>query len=104
LLSVLLTGTLNQMKADGLWFAVKEAAISDAVCGAVLFSMRTKRPLVRELSVERPDHRHRRAWKLRWWNATAARSRSAAHAGQLRARVFLSAQRRAEFRTRALPA
>jgi len=47
--SVLLTGTLNQMKADGLWFAVKEAAIPTLFGAAVLISMRTKRPLVREL-------------------------------------------------------
>jgi hypothetical protein len=48
-LSVLLTGTLNQMRADGLWFAIKEAAIPTLFGVAVLFSMRTKRPLVREL-------------------------------------------------------
>ena len=47
--SVLLTGTLNQMKADGFWFAVKEAAIPTLFGIAVLASMRTKRPLVREL-------------------------------------------------------
>ncbi len=47
--SVLLTGTLNQVKADGLWFAVKEAAIPTLFGVAVLISMRTKRPLVREL-------------------------------------------------------
>src|SRR5688500_1020542 len=49
ILSVLLTGTMNQMKADGLWFAVKEAAIPTLFGVAVLVSMRTKRPLVREL-------------------------------------------------------
>ena len=48
-LSVVLTGTLNQMKADGFWFAVKEAAIPTLFCAAILFSMRTKRPLVNEL-------------------------------------------------------
>jgi hypothetical protein len=48
-MSVLLTGTLNQMRADGLWFAVKEAAIPTLFGVSVLFSMRTKRPLVREL-------------------------------------------------------
>ncbi len=47
--SVLLTGTMNQMKADGLWFAIKEAAIPTLFGAAVLISMRTKRPLVREL-------------------------------------------------------
>jgi hypothetical protein len=49
ILSVVLTGTLNQFKADGLWFAVKEAAIPTLFGLAVLLSMRTKRPLVREL-------------------------------------------------------
>ena len=49
IVSVLLTGTLNQMKADGLWFAIKEAAIPTIFGAAVLISMRTKRPLVREL-------------------------------------------------------
>ena len=48
-LSVLLTGTLNQMRADGFWFAVKEAAIPTLFGTSVLLSMRTKRPLVREL-------------------------------------------------------
>jgi hypothetical protein len=48
-LSVLLTGTLNQMRADGFWFAVKEAAIPTLFGAAVLISMRTKRPLVREM-------------------------------------------------------
>ena len=47
--SVVLTGTLNQVKADGLWFAIKEAAIPTLFGIAVLLSMRTKRPLVREL-------------------------------------------------------
>jgi len=47
--SVLLTGTLNQMKADGFWFAIKEAAIPTLFGVAVLLSLRTKRPLVREM-------------------------------------------------------
>ncbi len=47
--SVLLTGGLNQRKADVFWFAVKEAAIPTLFGVAVLLSMRTKRPLVREL-------------------------------------------------------
>ena len=47
--SVLLTGGLNQMKADTLWFAVKEAAIPSMLGLVVLISARTKRPLVREL-------------------------------------------------------
>ncbi len=49
IVSVLLTGGLNQMKADGLWFAIKEAAIPTLFGVTVLLSMRTKRPLVREL-------------------------------------------------------
>lgn len=47
--SVLLTGGLNQMKADVFWFAVKEAAIPTLFGVAVVVSGRTKRPLVREL-------------------------------------------------------
>jgi hypothetical protein len=47
--SVLLTGGLGLMKFDGIWFAVKEAAIPLIFGSAVLISMRTKRPLVREL-------------------------------------------------------
>ena len=49
IVSVLLTGTLNQMKADAFWFAVKEAAVPTIFGVAVLLTMRTKRPLVREL-------------------------------------------------------
>lgn len=49
LCSVLLTGGLNFMKVDGIWFAVKEAAIPTLFGAAVLISMRTRRPLVREL-------------------------------------------------------
>ena len=47
--SVLLTGGLNQLKADTFWFAVKEAAIPGMLCVTVLISSRTKRPFVREL-------------------------------------------------------
>lgn len=47
--SVLLTGGLNQLKADVFWFAVKEAAIPTLFGVAVVVSGRTKRPLVREL-------------------------------------------------------
>ena len=42
--SVLLTGGLNQVKADGMWFAIKEASIPTLLGVAVLLSMRTKRP------------------------------------------------------------
>jgi hypothetical protein len=47
--SVLLTGILNQLKADVFWFAVKEAAMPTLLGIALLISMKTKRPLVREL-------------------------------------------------------
>ncbi len=47
--SVLLTGTLNQLKADGFWFAVKEGAVPLVFGAAVLISMRTKQPLVHEM-------------------------------------------------------
>ncbi len=49
ILSVLLTGGLNQMKADTQWFAIKEAAIPGMLCVTVLISSRTKRPFIREL-------------------------------------------------------
>ena len=47
--SVLLTGGLNQLKADVFWFAVKEAAIPTLFGVAVILSARSRRPLVREL-------------------------------------------------------
>lgn len=46
--SVLLTGGLGLMKMDGFWFAVKEAAVPSIIGLAVLASMRSKRPLVRQ--------------------------------------------------------
>lgn len=46
--SVLLTGGMGLLKADGLWFAVKEAAIPLLIGAMVLITQRTKRPLVRE--------------------------------------------------------
>jgi hypothetical protein len=49
LCSVLLTGGLNYMKVDGLWFAIKEAAIPLLFGAAVLLSTYTRRPLVREV-------------------------------------------------------
>lgn len=49
LASVLLTGGLGLLKADGMWFAVKEASIPLLFGAAVLISMRTKRPLIREV-------------------------------------------------------
>lgn len=49
LCSVLLTGGLGLFKVDGIWFAVKEAAIPLLLGAAVLISVRTRRPLVRVL-------------------------------------------------------
>ena len=49
LASVILTGGLGLLKIDGFWFAVKSGAVPVAVGLAVLASMRTKRPLVREM-------------------------------------------------------
>lgn len=46
--SVLLTGGLGLMKMDGLWFAIKEAAVPSIIGLAVLASMRSKRPLVKQ--------------------------------------------------------
>ena len=46
--SVLLTGGLGLMKVDGLWFAVKEAAVPMVIGLAVWASMHSKRPLVRQ--------------------------------------------------------
>jgi hypothetical protein len=47
--SVLLTGGLGLLKVDGFWFAVKEAAVPALIGGAVLGSLRTKKPLVRSM-------------------------------------------------------
>lgn len=47
--SVLLSGGLGLMKAGGIWFAVKDAAVPTVIGAAVLLSLRTKNPLVREL-------------------------------------------------------
>ena len=44
---VLLTGGLGLLKLDPFWFAVKDAAISSLIGFAVLFSMRTREPLVK---------------------------------------------------------
>lgn len=45
--SVLLSGGLGLLKVGGIWFAVKDAAIPLVMGAAVLFSLRSKRPLVR---------------------------------------------------------
>jgi hypothetical protein len=47
-ISVLLTGGLGLMKVDGLWFAVKEAAVPAVIGFAVWASSHSKRPLVRQ--------------------------------------------------------
>lgn len=49
LISVLLSGGLGLMKAGGMWFAVKDAALPTAIAITVLLSLRSKNPLVREL-------------------------------------------------------
>lgn len=47
--STLLTGGFGLMQLDGIWFAVKEAAVPLVIALGVLASMRTKSPLVRTL-------------------------------------------------------
>ncbi len=47
--SVLLTGGFGLMKLDGLWFAVKEAAVPSVIGLFVLLSARTQRPLVKTI-------------------------------------------------------
>lgn len=47
LISVLLSGGLGVLKVAGVWFAVKDAAIPLVMAAAVIFSLRTKRPLIR---------------------------------------------------------
>ena len=44
--SVLLTGGLGLLHIGGFWFAVKEAAVPTVIGAAVLFSLKTKTPLV----------------------------------------------------------
>lgn len=46
--STLLTGGFGLAKLDGIWFAVKEAAVPLVIGLMVLLSMKSKRPLVRE--------------------------------------------------------
>jgi len=47
--SVLLTCVILRLKVGGLGFAVKEAVVPTVIGAMVLISLRTKRPLVREL-------------------------------------------------------
>ncbi len=49
LCSVLLTGGFGLFKVDGIWFAIKEGAIPLVFGAAVLISVGTRRPLVREV-------------------------------------------------------
>ena len=46
-ISILLTGGLGLLKVDGIWFAIKEAAIPLMLGVAVIGSLKTKYPLVR---------------------------------------------------------
>jgi hypothetical protein len=47
--SVLLSGGMGLFKADGFWFAVKDAVLPTCIGAFVLFSMRTKTPLLKEM-------------------------------------------------------
>ena len=47
--SVLISGGFGLAKLDGFWFAVKDAAIPLVLGASVLFSMRTKAPLVKSI-------------------------------------------------------
>ncbi len=47
--SVLLSGGMGLMKANGFWFAVKDAVLPTCIGLFVLVSMRTKSPLLREM-------------------------------------------------------
>ena len=47
--SVLLTGGFGLMQLDGIWFAVKEAAVPTLIGIAVVGSLKTRYPLVRTL-------------------------------------------------------
>lgn len=49
LLNVGLTGGLGLLKVEGIWFAVKEAAVPLVLGSAVLLSLKTKYPLVRTI-------------------------------------------------------
>jgi hypothetical protein len=47
--SVLVSGGMGLFQADGFWFAVKDAVLPTCIGLFVLFSMRTKSPLLREM-------------------------------------------------------
>lgn len=48
-IGVMLTGGLGLMKLGGIWFAVKDAAISGVLGIAVLWSVRTREPLIKTI-------------------------------------------------------
>ncbi len=48
-ISVLLSGSMGLLKADGFWFAVKDAVLPTCIGLFILMSMRTKSPLLREM-------------------------------------------------------
>jgi hypothetical protein len=47
--SVLLSGGMGLMKADGFWFAVKDAVLPTCIGATVLATLRAKSPLLREM-------------------------------------------------------
>lgn len=47
--SVLLSGSFTLLKLGGMWFAVKDAVLPTLIGLAVLFTLRTRRPLIRDL-------------------------------------------------------
>ena len=48
-ISVLLSGGMGLMKADGFWFAVKDAVLPTCIGAMVLGTLRTKSPLLRQM-------------------------------------------------------
>jgi len=47
--SVLLSGGMGLLKADGFWFAVKDAVLPTCIGAMVLATLRSKRPLLHEM-------------------------------------------------------
>ncbi len=47
--SVLLSGSMGLLKADGFWFAVKDAVLPTCIGAMVLATLRAKNPLLREM-------------------------------------------------------
>ena len=47
--SVLLSGGMGLLKADGFWFAVKDAVLPTCIGAMVLATLRSKTPLLREM-------------------------------------------------------